>query len=93
MSLQEIPELVQSDDNFVWLDLSGFREEEFRELADKLGLPGAFVRTTLDGWQRPRLDVFGERFFITATLPDIDPEVYRVFAGELDVFVDCNLLL
>ena len=45
------------------------------------------------GWQRPRLDVFGERFFITATLPDTAPDAYRVYAGELDVFVDRNLLL
>ena len=93
VSLEEIPELVKSDDNFVWLDLSGFGEGEFRDLAEELELPGAFVRTTLSGWQRPRLDVFGERFFITATLPGTDPNAYRVYAGELDIFVDRNLLL
>lgn len=93
VSLEEIPELVKSDDNFVWLDLSGFGEGEFRDLAEEFELPGAFVRTTLSGWQRPRLDVFGERFFITATLPDTDPDAYRVYAGELDVLVDRNLLL
>ena len=93
MGLGEIPDLVQSDENFVWLDLSGFGERELREVAELLRLPRVFVETTLSGWQRPRLDVFGERFFVTATLPDVDPEVYRVYAGELDVFVDRNLLL
>ena len=37
--------------------------------------------------------MFGERSFVSATVPRLDPENYRVLAGELDVFVGRNALL
>jgi magnesium transporter len=93
VALSEVAGLLPSEENFVWVDLSGFGEADLRRVADVLGLSRALVHAALSPWQRPRIDVYGEVFFVTATVPRTDDEAYRVYAAELDLFVGHNFLV
>ncbi|HET7034389.1 MAG TPA: magnesium transporter CorA family protein [Thermomicrobiaceae bacterium] len=93
VSLSGLPELVADDANFVWVDLSGYGQRDLETLASLLGLPRNAVHTALSVWQRPRLDLFDDQFFVAVTVPYREPGAYRVQASELDLFVGNNFLV
>ena len=93
---EEIPALLSSDENFVWIDLSEYEEDDLRRLAATLHLHRTSIHSALSLWQRPRLDVFSSSpkgFFVSATVARLDPSAYRVHASQLDLFVGENYLL
>ena len=73
--------------------MHGYSRQEMWSLAQSLHLNRDAVSITLESWQRPRLDISPDGYFVTATLPRIDAEARRVFAGEVDLFVGRNLLV
>jgi magnesium transporter len=91
--LERAPDLIQDDANFVWVDLSGYDEDTLRRVAALLQLPRHAVHAALSPWQRPRLTVYPDRFFVSVTVPRLDPVRYRVQAGEFDLLVGRNLLV
>jgi magnesium transporter len=91
--LDEAAELAADDANFVWVDLSDYAAGDLEAVARELDLPAAAVRITIAGWQRPRLDIFGDRFFVAATIARGDRASLTVQASELDLFVDRNDLV
>jgi len=91
--LTDVARLVANDENFVWIDLSGYAEADLRAVADALGLPRAAVRAALSPWQRPRLAVYPAHFFASATVPHLDTAAYRIDAAELDLVVGRNLFV
>ena len=93
VAVADLPDLVTQDPNFVWIDLSEYSQSELRHLAELLGLPTLAVRTALSVWQRPRLDVFDNQFFVAVTVPSRDSTAYRVEASELDLFIGHNFLV
>jgi magnesium transporter len=93
VSLEALPELVSQERNFVWVDLTGYTPEEMRAVAHVLGLHRIGVQAALALWQRPRLDLFDNHFFVTATIPALDAHTYRVEARRLSLFVGHNFLV
>src|SRR4051812_23714725 len=93
VGLDEAAKLAADDANFVWVDLSDYAAGDLEVVARELDLPAAAVRITLAGWQRPRLDIFGDRFFVAATIARGDRARLTVQASELDLFVDRNDLV
>lgn len=93
VELQEVPALTKEDRDFVWVDLAGYSQEGLQEVAGLLDLPRDAVHTTLAEWRRPRLQVFGDRLYVTATVPQLDPGAYRVEAQQLDIFLGPNFLV
>lgn len=93
VEFSEIGGLVTVDENFVWIDLSGYEEQDLIDLADILGLHRISVHSALSSWQRPRLDVFRESFFVSATVARLDPQAFRVHASQLDIFLGANYLV
>ncbi len=93
VALEDLPELAADDDSFVWVDLDGYGSDDLTAVAQRLDLPEAAVETALEGWRRPRLGVFRDRFVVTVTVPHGDLAAHRVEAGELDVFVGRNYLV
>ncbi len=79
--------------HFGWLDLSGYPAEELRAVAAQFGLPSSAVRIALQPWQRPRLSIYPDHFFVSSTVARPDSSTYRVHAGELDMFVGQHLLV
>ena len=93
VSLEELPALAADDACFVWVDLSGYEPTDLTQVAQLLDLPEAAVRVSLAGWQRPRLGVFRDRFFVAVTVPHGELAAQRVLASELDLFVGRNYLV
>src|SRR5215213_11540699 len=93
VSLEELPTLAADDACFVWVDLSGYDPSDLAHVAQQLDLPEAAVQLALAGWQRPRLGVFGDRFFVAVTVPHGELAAQRVLASELDLFVGRNYLV
>lgn len=89
----ELPALLTDDKNLVWIELCAYTESDMREVAKFLSLPGPAVEITLGEWRRPRLDVFDNVFFTTATVASLEPEQQRVEARQLALFVGRNLLI
>ncbi len=93
VALEELPVLAADDACFVWVDLSGYAPSDLEQVAQQLDLPEAGVRVALAGWQRPRLGVFRDRFFVAVTVPHGELAEQRVLASELDLFVGRNYLV
>jgi magnesium transporter len=93
VTLEELPRLVADDAYFVWVDLSGYDPSDLEQVAEQLDLPEAAVRVALAGWQRPRLGVFRDRYFVAVTVPHAELAAQRVLASELDLFVGRNYLV
>jgi magnesium transporter len=89
----DVTRAVQDDDCFVWVDLSNYAESDLTRLAGDLKLDPAGVRAALAGWQRPRIDVFRDHFYVAVTVPRVDPKRRKVQAGQLDLFVGRNVLV
>jgi len=90
---ENLPRLLTDDENVVWVDLSGYAEDDLRTVARQCGLHNNAVRAALSPWQRPRLSVYADHFFVSVTIPRLDPADYRIHASELDLFVGPNLLV
>ena len=93
VSPEKLPPLAADDGCFVWVDLSGYDPSDLAHVAQLLDLPEAAVQLALAGWQRPRLGVFGDRFFVAVTVPHGELAAQRVLASELDLFVGRNYLV
>jgi magnesium transporter len=93
VELEAVPGLASVEENFVWVDLDGYTEDDFHAVARLLGLHRQAVRAVLAGWQRPRLTVYADHFFTCATVPHLDPDAFRVDARELDLFIGRNVFV
>jgi len=91
--LDDLPHLVTGDENVVWVDLSGYAENDLRAVAAPCRLHRGAVHAALSPWQRPRLSVYADHFFVSVTVPRLDPADYCIHASELDLFVGPNLLV
>jgi magnesium transporter len=93
VALDDLPVLAADDACFVWVDLGGYVPSDLTRVAQQLDLPEAAVQVALADWQRPRLGVFRDRFFVAVTVPHGDLATQRVLASELDLFVGRNYLI
>jgi magnesium transporter len=93
VDLGELRRRVSDDRGFVWLDLSEYAERDLRAVAGLLGLHRVAVHSALSAWQQPRLDVFDGQFFVSVTVPRLDPASHTVQAGQLDLVVGRGFLV
>jgi Mg2+ and Co2+ transporter CorA len=93
IDLSVAPALVADDKNFVWFDLADYGTDDLSAAADTLGIHQAAMRSALSAWKRPRLDVFEDQFFVSATIPVLDFHAHHIEARELDIFVGHNYLV
>src|SRR5215217_4720197 len=93
VGLEELPRLAADDAYFVWVDLNGYVPSDLAQVAEQLDLPEVAVQISLADWQRPRLGVFRDRFFVAVTVPHGELAAQRVLASELDLFVGRNYLV
>jgi magnesium transporter len=93
ITLPELSALVADDANFAWVDLSDYSESDIYEVAQLLSLHKLGVEAALAPWQRPRIAVFEEQFFVATTVVEVDNASYQVRARQLDLFVGRNFLV
>ena len=89
----DIGEVLADPANYTWIDLSNYVAEDLRALTQALQIHPIAVQVALSAWKSPRLDVFGDHFFVTATLPYLQSNPYRVQAHQVNLFVGKNFLL
>jgi magnesium transporter len=93
VALADLAPLVADDAHFLWVDLSAHADPELRQIATPLDLHPNAVRAALAPWQRPRLSVYSDHFFVSATVARPSLRTFRVQAAELDLFVGRNVLV
>jgi magnesium transporter len=93
IEIVDIVETMNDAENYLWIDLSNYRPEDLQMLAQGLQIHPIAVQVALSAWKSPRLDVFSDHFFVTATLPSLQSHPYRVQAHQVNLFVGSNFLL
>lgn len=93
VALKGIPRLARDDRNMAWLDLSEYAEADLQEVAEALNLHALTVKATLSDWERPRVDLFPDYFYMSVTVVRADQAKRKVVAGELNIVVGRNFLL
>lgn len=88
-----LPQLVTDDRNFVWVDLSGYGEDDVRQVGELLELHPHALHAIRSPWRRPSLNLYPDHFLVSTTVARLQPGAYRVLAGELDLVVGRNVLV
>lgn len=91
--LADLPALAANDQNMAWVDMSGDVEPHLVELAGLLRLHPISVAAALAPWQRPRINTFGDYFYLSVTLIVPNQGRLAIDVGELDLFVGKNYML
>jgi magnesium transporter len=89
----DIIETMNDAENYLWIDISNYTPMDLQTLTQGLQVHPIAVQAALSAWRSPRLDVFGDHFFVTATLPYLQSHPYRVQAHQINLFVGKKFLL
>jgi len=90
VSVEDISEVLEQPDRFVWIGLHEPEEALLRQLQEEFGLHDLAVEDALRAHQRPKLEIYGESLFAvlrTARLNPEGPAGPRIGFGETHVFV------
>ena len=93
IEVETVPALARSDRNLVWIDLSEYGEADLGHVAEVLGLHPVTVQATLADWERPRVDVFPDYFYMSVTVVRAQQAKRKLVAGELNIVVGRNFLV
>lgn len=93
VELEAVPELITVESNLVWIDIAQFDENDIRVLGRYLGLRPDVIESMLTAWSRPHLAVLSDRFHVSVTLAELEPEGPRLQAREMDLVVGKNFML
>ncbi len=93
IAIAELVDLVSLSENYFWVDLSNYIAEDLQTIAQALQVHPAAVQSALSSWKNPQLDVFNDHFFVTATLPSLETQPYRVQVHQVNLFVGKKFLL
>ncbi|MDQ6748383.1 MAG: magnesium transporter CorA family protein [Candidatus Dormibacteraeota bacterium] len=93
IGLERVARLARDDRNMAWVDLSDYTPQDLEKVAAMLNLHATTVRATLSDWERPRVDVFPEYFYLSVTVVRADQPKRKLVAGELNIIVGRNFLV
>ena len=89
----DIVETMNDAQNYLWIDFSNYVPGDLQTLTQALQIHPSAVHLALSHWRSPRLDVFGDHFFVTVILPCLQSHPYRVQTHQVNLFVGSNFLL
>jgi magnesium transporter len=89
MSLEEAARRVGGEraDDFVWVGLHQPTDEEMQRVAGLFGLHELAVEDAERAHQRPKLEDYGDSFFIVLKTARYHDDTETVHFGEIDVFI------
>ena len=93
VDLDEVPKLARSDRNLVWIDLSEYGEKDLARVAEVLDFHPVTVKATLADWERPRVDVLPNYFYMSVTVVRAEQAKRKLVAGELNIVIGRNFLV
>jgi magnesium transporter len=86
LSLPEAAERLD-EPGFVWVGLRDPSQEEVAEVADSFDLPRLAVEDAHERHQRPKLEDYGENWFLVLKSARYDDEREEVDFGEIQIFL------
>lgn len=91
ITVEEISEVVERANCFVWVALKDARPEELVQMSEEFGLHELAVEDAANGNQRPKIEEYGDSLFaVVKTIELVEGEIN---VGELDIFVGKNYVL
>jgi magnesium transporter len=84
---------VDTQAEFVWIDIVNPGEEEAELLRDNLKLHPLAVEDTLRRRQRPKIDRYPDHFFVVFYAASINPDRARLALQEVHIFVGAHFLV
>ena len=93
LSLDEAAERRDQDDGFVWMGLHDPDPEELREVADRFHLPGLAVEDAMHAHQRPKLEDYGDSYFLVLHTARYLDDREEVEFGEVHVFTGAGFVI
>jgi len=88
----DVPELLQRDGGFVWVDVLGCDQAIARQLADTFGFHDLALRDILERNHVPKLHAYPDHLFLVLHAPEPD-EPGHVHLIELDQFIGARYLV
>jgi magnesium transporter len=86
LAIHEAAERASGDDGFVWLGLHDPEPEELREVADRFDLPPLAVEDAMQRHQRPKIEDYGDGYFLVLHTARYIDATEAVEFGEVHVF-------
>ena len=90
LALDEAARTAGEDGGFVWLGLFEPSEEELREVGERFDLHELALEDALHAHQRPKLEDYGESYFIVLRPARYDDAREEVEFGEIMLFISRN---
>jgi magnesium transporter len=85
LSIPEAAERID-EDGFVWLGLKNPSDEEMEEVAKRFDLPPLAVEDARESHQRPKVEDYGDDWFMVLKAARYDDERELVEFGEVQIF-------
>lgn len=86
-----ISDYVQLPECFVWVALRDAEPQELDQMQLEFGLPELAVEDARNGYQRPKIEEYGDTLF--AVLHTVEVAESELLVGEVAIFVDKNYVL
>jgi magnesium transporter len=91
VEIEDVSEVLQVPDRFVWIGLHEPSEELLREIQKEFGLHDLAVEDALNAHQRPKIEEYGEAFFVV--LRTVQLVNGTLAFGETQIFVGPRYLV
>jgi magnesium transporter len=86
LAIDEAAQRCNEDDGFIWLGLHDPEPEELREVAERFELPPLAVEDAMHAHQRPKIEDYGDGYFLVVHSARYIDETETVEFGEIHVF-------
>jgi magnesium transporter len=93
MSLEDAATCVRGDGDFVWLGLKEPAAEELEQVRERFGLHELAVEDAQQAHQRPKLEDYGENYFVVLRTARYDQAEERVHFGEIHMFLGSEYVI
>lgn len=93
ITLGEAADVLRSDDKFVWLRLRDPDEALLKEVQHIFGLHELAVEDAHRAHQRPKLESYGDTYFIVLRTVKADEEDHHLSFGETHFFLGKNFVI
>ncbi len=89
----EVPSLLADDRNILWLDLTKPTADELHQIASEFGFHPLAVEDATHQHQRPKIDSYGDSYFLVLYDIDYTEDEHLIDEHELDAFLGKNYLV
>ena len=93
VDIEEISEVLQQPDRFVWVGLHEPSEELLRRVQKEFGLHDLAIEDAHSAHQRPKIEMYGDSLFIVLRTAQVQSEGRGIEFGETHFFMGSRYLV